>query len=118
MKAYQKIGKFSEVISYFAMRQWKFTNKNTQDLFRKMNARDRDLFNFNMAAFNWETYFYTYARGCRVYLLKDPMETLPAGRIKYRKLQIAHYTLVTFLCYVFYKMLAFFLAIVSRKFLV
>lgn len=79
------------------MRQWNFRNDNVQRLWKKMKPSDRELFQFNMTALNWDVYHYTYLRGARVYLLKDPMETIPEGRVKYRKVQAAHYALVSFL---------------------
>lgn len=89
-----------------------------------MSATDKREYDFDMGAFDWDSFFYTYVRGGRVqllislsftflclhfylqvYLLKDPMETLPQGRVKYYKLQIAHYTLVTVLILILLKVL-------------
>lgn len=105
MKGYQKIEKFLNVLAYFATRQWNFTNNNTQSLWKKLNEEDQRLFDFDMDAFDWDSYFFTYARGGRVYLLKDPLETLPQGRIKYLKLQVAHYTLMLILFLGFVKLM-------------
>ena len=69
-KTYAKITKFSEVMAYFATREWKFDNSNTQRLFAEMCPADRKLFDFDMAALDWSDYFYSYIRGVRVYLLK------------------------------------------------
>lgn len=107
MKGYKKIAKFSDVISYFAMHEWKFCNKNTQNLYKKLSPIDKNLFCMSMKEFSWDEYAQTYVVGCRVYLLKDPLETIPKGKIKYRVLQVAHYTLVTFLLYLLYKFLMF-----------
>lgn len=101
MAGYRKINKFAEVISYFAMREWNFKNDNVQGLWRKMNPADREMFQFDMAALDWDAYNYTYLRGVRLYLLKDPLDTIPEGRVKYRIVQIAHYTLVTFILFAF-----------------
>lgn len=97
VEGYKKIDKFGEVISYFAMRQWNFKNGNVQELWKKMKATDRKVFQFDMGALDWDEYNYTYLRGARLYLLKDPLDTIPEGKIKYRRLQIAHYTLVSFI---------------------
>jgi hypothetical protein len=45
----------------------------------KLNKKDRELFEFSMQNFNWDSYFYTYVRGARAYILKDPLSTLPEG---------------------------------------
>ncbi|RZC36696.1 fatty acyl-CoA reductase -like, partial [Asbolus verrucosus] len=94
VKGYQKINKFAEVIAYFSCREWTFTNNNVQALWQRLNKRDKELFEFSMKHFNWDSYFYTYVRGARAYLLKDPMSTLREGRIKYYKLMALHYTLI------------------------
>ncbi|KAK5638967.1 hypothetical protein RI129_013262 [Pyrocoelia pectoralis] len=101
VKGYQKIGKFTDVISYFAVRQWNFSDQNTQNLYQCLNSTDKDTFGFNLKEFDWDAYFYTFARGGRVYLLKDPLETLPQGRIKYIKLIFMHYALIAVLCAIF-----------------
>lgn len=71
-----------------------------------MNQKDRQLFQFSMDTFDWDVYFRTYIRGCRVYLLKDPLDTIPQGWVKYRKLQIAHYALLAILGLILYKLLS------------
>ncbi|XP_044261424.1 fatty acyl-CoA reductase wat-like [Tribolium madens] len=111
VKGYQKINKFADVISYFSSREWKFTNSNVQSLWKKMGKRDKELFEFSMKNFNWDSYFYTYVRGARAYLLKDPLTTLPEGRVKYYKLMVLHYVLMTVLFFGFYKLLMFLLGL-------
>ncbi|KAJ8707569.1 hypothetical protein PYW07_011246 [Mythimna separata] len=91
-KTYAKITKFSEVMAYFATREWKFDNRNTQKLFAEMCGADQKLFDFDMSAVDWNDYFYNYIRGIRVYLLKDPVDTVPAGLRKHYRLKLMHYT--------------------------
>lgn len=90
-KAYTKIAKFSEVLAYFATREWKFHNNNTQSLFEELCKADKHIFNFNMDDMVWADYFYTYIRGIRVYLLKDPVDTVADGIKKNNRLKILHY---------------------------
>ncbi|KAL3271474.1 hypothetical protein HHI36_021959 [Cryptolaemus montrouzieri] len=105
VKGYRKIHKFMNVISYFAMREWKFHNKNVQKLWQKMSLEDQRLFQFSMNNFDWDNYFRYYTKGLRVYLLKDPLDTVPKGRIKYWKLFFAHYTVLAVLLFLCYKLL-------------
>ncbi|XP_026740170.1 fatty acyl-CoA reductase wat-like, partial [Trichoplusia ni] len=91
-KAYRKITKFSEVMAYFATREWKFDNSNTQKLYSELCDADKHLFDFDMSALDWNDYFYSYIRGVRVYLLKDPVETVPEGLKKLNRLRMLHYT--------------------------
>lgn len=112
VKGYQKINKFADVIGYFSSREWLFTNQNVQALWNRMRQSDKDLFEFNMKTFSWDAYFYTYVRGARLYLLKDPLETIPQGRVKYYKLMVAHYALMAVLAFLFYKLSLFICRIV------
>lgn len=97
IQAYKKIHKFSSVISYFSSQQWQFCNDAVIKLWERMNLADREIFNFNMDNLDWESYLKHLIPGMRIYIANDPMETVEQGRAKYRKLKIAHYTLVTVL---------------------
>ncbi|CAG9770823.1 unnamed protein product [Ceutorhynchus assimilis] len=97
VKGYQKINKFADVLAFFTWNQWKFNNNNIQSLWKRMKKHDQELFEFDITRLNWDLYFYTYCRGARVYLLKDPLETIPQGTIKYYKLMFLHYTILTVL---------------------
>ncbi|XP_059061564.1 fatty acyl-CoA reductase wat-like [Achroia grisella] len=96
-KAYTKIAKFSDVLSYFALRQWKFSNANIQSLYSDLCEADKQMFGFDMSSISWNEYFYNYVRGVRIFLLKDPMDTVPASVKKHYRLKILHYTFCTIL---------------------
>nr|QLI61999.1 fatty acyl-CoA reductase 9 [Streltzoviella insularis] len=104
-KAYTKIDKFSEVMAYFALREWKFTNSNTTNLYKDLCDADKQIFNFDIACVDWSDYFYNYVRGVRVYLLKDDIETVPAGLRKHFKLKLIHYICSTILFIIFFRLL-------------
>ncbi|XP_044763431.1 fatty acyl-CoA reductase wat-like [Coccinella septempunctata] len=105
VKGYKKINKFMDVLSYFALREWRFQNHNLQNLWDRMPPEDKKQFHFSMKDFDWDTYFHFYVRGGRAYLLKDPLDTIPKGRVKYWKLFFAHYALIAVLLFIFYKFL-------------
>lgn len=90
-KAYKKISKFSEVLAYFATREWRFSNDNTQKLFKELCVADKLIFDFDISQLDWSDYFYNYIRGVRVYLLKDPIDTVPAAIKKHYVLKFIHY---------------------------
>ncbi|PNF42320.1 Fatty acyl-CoA reductase wat [Cryptotermes secundus] len=90
LKIYKKINKFINVISYFGTREWKFTNKNVQALWERLNEEDRKMFDFDIGGLDWEKYFYSYGRGVRVYLLKDELATVPQAKAKYKRLVLMH----------------------------
>jgi fatty acyl-CoA reductase len=85
VKIYKKINRFSDVISYFCTREWKFTNKNVQRLWEKLNEDDRKLFDFDISVLDWDEYFYNYVRGVRMYLLKDDPSTLPQSLTRFKR---------------------------------
>ncbi|XP_015434622.1 PREDICTED: putative fatty acyl-CoA reductase CG5065 [Dufourea novaeangliae] len=93
--AYRKIHKFSKVIHYFSTQEWEFRNENVMKLWQKLNSVDRETFYFNMEHLDWHEYHYHHIRGLRMYMLKDPLDTIEEGLVKYRKLRIAHYTILT-----------------------
>ncbi|XP_003494079.1 fatty acyl-CoA reductase wat [Bombus impatiens] len=94
LDAYRKIHKFSTVIHYFAVNEWKFKNDNVIKLWNKMNSADRQIFCLNTEYLDWKEYFYYHIRGVRMYLLKDPMDTVELGIAKYKKLRLAHNTIM------------------------
>ena len=73
------------MISYFSTRDWKFTNKNVQDLWQKLDEDDKKLFDFNIDELDWDRYFYSYVRGIRLYLLKDDFSTIPQALARYTR---------------------------------
>ncbi|XP_023025092.2 fatty acyl-CoA reductase wat [Leptinotarsa decemlineata] len=107
VKGYEKIHKFSKVIEYFTLGNWKFENGNTQALWKKLKIQDKQLFDFSMKNLTWDSYFYVYTRGSRVYIVKDPLDTIPQGRKWYRKLWIMHYTSVAIVTLLSLKLVMF-----------
>jgi fatty acyl-CoA reductase len=88
LKIYKKINKFINVISYFGTREWKFTNKNVQGLWEKLDEEDKKLFDFDIGGLNWDKYFYNYVRGVRIYVLKDDLSTVPRAQAKLKRYSI------------------------------
>ena len=80
LKTYEKLHKFSEVISYFSTREWKFSNSNIQQLWQKLSHEDRSTFDFNISDLHWDDFFRDSIFGIRTYLLKEGPETLPDAR--------------------------------------
>ncbi|XP_014231220.1 fatty acyl-CoA reductase wat-like [Trichogramma pretiosum] len=87
---YEKVHKMSDVVSYFSTREWNFANDNVHAMWKRLDEADRELFGFDMKNFDWRTYFSTYIKGIRVYLLKDGLETLPACKRKLMMFYLGH----------------------------
>ncbi|XP_014245937.1 fatty acyl-CoA reductase wat-like [Cimex lectularius] len=90
VKIYQKISTFGKAISYFSLRTWKFHDNNIQALWSGMNKKDKELFDFDMRSLDWDAYIKIFAFGLRVYLLKDPIETIPYAKKRIFCLYIIH----------------------------
>lgn len=88
LKVYKKIHKFMEVLNYFTTKEWLFTSNHINSLIAKLDSKDRNLFFCDMREVVWDTYFQNYMRGIRLYLIKDPLDTLPQARVKWQRLAI------------------------------
>ncbi|XP_045457864.1 fatty acyl-CoA reductase wat-like [Melitaea cinxia] len=75
VKAYTKIAKFIAVTDYFRIREWKFSNDNTQKLFKELCDVDKRTFNFDVSSLDWKEYFIIYIKGLRQYILTDSLKT-------------------------------------------
>ena len=106
-KSYNKIDKFTTVISYFCNRQWTFENKNTAALWEELSPIDKKLFPFNVTNINWKDYFDKFMLGSRLYLLKDPIETLPQAKRKLKIFRALQYFITFVLVYLAIKLLVF-----------
>ncbi|CAG9772735.1 unnamed protein product [Ceutorhynchus assimilis] len=90
---YKKIHTFTEVLQWFSTREWQFSNKNTQNLWRKMNKTDQELFPMSITTVSWLIFYRNYVKGVRKYLLKESDSSLVDSRAKTRRFRIAHKTL-------------------------
>lgn len=72
-----------------------------------MDETDKQIFNFDMESLVWEEYFEEYVKGVRIYLLKDPLDTISQGRKKYFKLILIHYFLLSLICFGLFKFVWF-----------
>lgn len=68
-------------MSFFATNQWEFTNDNVLTLWEKLSIVDKDKFFFNVTNIDWDSYWLSYVKGMRVFLVKDPMETVNKAKI-------------------------------------
>ncbi|GJQ86873.1 hypothetical protein Trydic_g13284 [Trypoxylus dichotomus] len=90
LKMYLKIHRFSKVISYFSTKNFKFKSTRMRELISKMSDRDRAIFMCDLTKLNWEEYFKYHFQGIRLYLLKDPLSTLPEAKKKFNRLYWCH----------------------------
>jgi fatty acyl-CoA reductase len=85
IKTYEKLHKFTGVISYFCTRQWKFSDKNVLQMWNELSEDDRKIFNFNFSDLNWDQFISQGLMGVRTFVLKDDPKKLPeAIKKRYR----------------------------------
>ncbi|XP_047514035.1 fatty acyl-CoA reductase wat-like [Pieris napi] len=94
-KVYSKIDKWIHFNKIFACETWKMRNSNTIQLFKELNESDRHIFDFDISALDWNSYMYNYMMGIRLFLIKEPKETIPRGITKQYLLIIANYIVMT-----------------------
>ncbi|KAJ8919471.1 hypothetical protein NQ315_016571 [Exocentrus adspersus] len=85
VKAYKKIDKFTRLLRHFAVNEWTFESNNTRSVINSMSEEDRKLFPCDLRNLDWEKYMERLVIGTRIYLLKDPMDTLPQARKNLRR---------------------------------
>lgn len=90
LQAYRKIHKFCYVISYFSTREWDLENNNVRSLITDMTEKDREIFFSDLKQLDWDDFYKLYLKGVRVYLMKDPLDTLESARKRWRRFYIAH----------------------------
>ncbi|XP_035741473.1 fatty acyl-CoA reductase wat-like isoform X2 [Vespa mandarinia] len=100
-KIYKKIDTMSNIVNYFTSTKLNFTNKRWNELLSKLTTEDRKFFSCDIKNLIWDTYFESYVLGIRMYILKDPIETLPQARIKWRRLYWAYQGFKLFIACIF-----------------
>ncbi|RZF37262.1 hypothetical protein LSTR_LSTR008234 [Laodelphax striatellus] len=84
MKLYRKAYYLMDVMSIYYSRVWEFEDDNLYAIWDKMTEQDKLKFNFSLVDFDWCQYYYNYARGLKVYLLKETTD-FEAMEKSYRK---------------------------------
>ncbi|XP_015189986.1 PREDICTED: putative fatty acyl-CoA reductase CG5065 [Polistes dominula] len=110
---YIRLHKMLKVLSYFSLKEWKFKNERWTEALSKLQKEDQELFYCDIKDVFWDNYFRTFLLGVRLYLLKDPMETVPKARKKWRRLYWIHQTVkylfasifITIVCILIYKLI-------------
>lgn len=70
----------SDKILRFCMKHWHIKDDNVLNLWDAISESDRGLFDFNLRSLDWNKFFYTQCRGLRVYVMKDPLSSVPDAR--------------------------------------
>lgn len=85
IKIYNKIHKYSSVISYFATQSWNFKSENVNNLCNRMSDKDKQLFFCNLKELKWSEFFMFYCRGIRLHIVKDTEDTIPEAKVRFNR---------------------------------
>nr|AWJ25019.1 fatty acyl-CoA reductase [Nilaparvata lugens] len=99
MKLYRKAYYLMDVMSIYNSKVWEFDDDNLYAIWNKMTDKDRQKFNFSLVDFDWSVYYYNYARGLKVYLLKEStdMDSMNKCYKRRKTLKVVHYATCTLL---------------------
>lgn len=66
----------------FIFCEWKFHNTKALRLQTALSEEDKEKFYLDIRSIDWEEFFHKLSIGIRLYLNKEKMSTLNAGKIK------------------------------------
>lgn len=89
-KIYAKAEKLIGSLDLFMNSEWIFSNDNTVALYNSLSKIDKELFEFNFENLDWDSYFRNYTMGLKVYLLKEPLDTVDQAKKRATFLKILH----------------------------
>lgn len=78
------------------------------NLWNELNDADKKMFNFDMVNINWKTLIKNSVMGGKIYLLKEPIDTVPQAIKRMRYLQIVHYVFLGLFYFALYKLITYF----------
>ncbi|KOB76816.1 Uncharacterized protein OBRU01_05165 [Operophtera brumata] len=105
VKVYDKVYKMSNAFSYFALNTWLFVDKNLEGLHNSLSKTDKTIFNFDIAAIDWDEYIQIWCIGIRKYILKDGLRGTAKAIKRQIWLRILHYVLTVVYSYCIWKVL-------------
>lgn len=90
MKLCNRMIKAINALEYFMLRNWTFSNANTRDLWSSLSPIDRQAFNFDISDLDWYDYIEKYQLGCKRFIMKEEISSLPTARRTLRILYWIH----------------------------
>lgn len=63
MKLYKKVMKMANILFYFSMQDWRFSDDNVRQMWRSLSPSDRVVFPFSMAEMSWDYMTETFLLG-------------------------------------------------------
>jgi len=82
---YAKTENMIDLLYEFSIRQWKFDNKNTRQLWLSLSKDDRNTFQFSLKSFDWKSYIQSYYYGIRTHILHEDLSNVEMALSKNKK---------------------------------
>lgn len=86
------------MMSYFGLREWKFSNDNIKSLSTKFKDYDKFSLDFNVETIDWKEYFAFYMLGIKKYYFKENFDRANQIKQRYRR-----FVLEFFICFVLFQ---------------
>ncbi|CAH2056159.1 unnamed protein product, partial [Iphiclides podalirius] len=103
VKIYKKVDKLSYALSYFTTNQWTFEDQNTQNLFKNLSPVDKQIFDMDITAVDWEKKIRIWTLGIRKYLVKDSEKSCEYAIKRQKLFKIMNYIVSVLYLYVIWK---------------
>lgn len=80
MRVQHRVFKGLDILEYYANHQWEFKNENILRFREILNEREIKVFNIESTDFTLQLYLEDCAKGARLHLFNETVETLPSAR--------------------------------------
>lgn len=86
MKVYAKVWNVNKSLMPYCMeKSISFKSDNVDKLLKTLHPLDKKLFNSDLTMMSWPNFWLQALKGLRVYLVKDPMDTVEEGNALHRR---------------------------------
>jgi len=85
-RAVQKMHRSQAVLHFFTTNEYEFVEENLKNLQDEMHPDDRKIFNFDIADLEWAKFLDNWTTGCRQFVFKEPLSSLPEARRRQNRL--------------------------------
>ncbi|KAJ8672918.1 hypothetical protein QAD02_004179 [Eretmocerus hayati] len=84
--------KMADKLFIYQTTNWRIHCPEMMKVYDKLNDTDKVKFNYDIRKINWDEFCHRYTTGCRVHVLKEPLDNVPQTRRRYMLQMYLHYT--------------------------
>lgn len=90
VKLCNRMSKAIGALEYFMLREWTFHTTKTQDLWKTLTPTDQNIYHFDVSDLDWDAYIESYQKGCKQYVMKEDLSTIPSAKKVMQRMHILH----------------------------